>query len=177
MCYWLITESRKLISKTSVEHVTRDEMLASGTKQHIDTLNTKLEERLDGTNFMVDGVTGFDSAYLDDVNYDHENPGVVSDIGITPTDEDYGDMIMGKRTEADDEEAVEKYLNVELILDVGLANDQRGRVTKRSRGLDGEAVGRAHANQLFDTKEYDIEFADGLVDEYTANAIAEKMFT
>ena len=34
MWYWLITESGKLISKTSVEHVTRDDMLASGTKQN-----------------------------------------------------------------------------------------------------------------------------------------------
>ena len=72
---------------------------------------------------------------------------------------------------------MDKYLNVELLLDVGLAKERQGRVTKRSRGLDGEAVGRAHANQLFDTKEYDIEFTDGLVDKYTANAIAENMFT
>ena len=43
MCYWLITESGKLISKTSLEHVTRNYMLASGTKQQIDTFNTKLE--------------------------------------------------------------------------------------------------------------------------------------
>ena len=43
MCYWLITESGKLISKTSVEHVTRYDMLASGNKQQIDIFNTKLE--------------------------------------------------------------------------------------------------------------------------------------
>ena len=79
MCYWLIKESGKLISKTLMEHVTRDDMLASGTKQHIDTFNTNLEERLVDTNFMVDGVAGFDSAYLNDINYNHENPGVVSD--------------------------------------------------------------------------------------------------
>ena len=70
-------------------------MLASGTKQHIDKFNTKLEKRLDGTNFMVEGVAGFDSAYLDDVNANHENPGVVSDRDITPTDEDYGEIITG----------------------------------------------------------------------------------
>ena len=46
-------------------------MLASGTKQHIDTFNAKLEQRLDNTNFMVDGVAGFDSAYLDAVNDNH----------------------------------------------------------------------------------------------------------
>ena len=62
MCYWLITESKNLISKTLVEHVTRDDMLASGTKQQIDIFNMKLAERLDDTSFMVDGVSGFDSA-------------------------------------------------------------------------------------------------------------------
>ena len=43
MCYWLIIESGKLISKQSVEHVTRNYMLASGTKQQIDIFNTNLE--------------------------------------------------------------------------------------------------------------------------------------
>ena len=53
MCYWLITESGKLISKTSVDHVTRDDMLESGTKHQIDTFNTKLEERLDNKNLLL----------------------------------------------------------------------------------------------------------------------------
>ena len=44
----------------SVEHVTRNDMIASGTNQQIDIFNTKLEEYLDGTSFMVDGVAGFD---------------------------------------------------------------------------------------------------------------------
>ena len=61
----------------------------------------------------------------------------------------------------DDEEALYKYLNVELLLDVGSANERRGRVAKRLQGLDGEAVGRAHANPLFDTREYDIDFTFG----------------
>ena len=52
-------------------------MLASVTKQKIDIFNTKLEKRLDDTSLMVDGVAGFDSAYLDDIKDDQENPGVV----------------------------------------------------------------------------------------------------
>ena len=55
-------------------------------------------------------------------------------------------MITSEKPEADDEEAVDKYLIVELILYVGSANERRGLVSKCSRGLDGEAVGRAHAN-------------------------------
>ena len=79
MCYWLITESGKLISRNSVEHVTRDDMLASGTNQQIYIFNTKREKRLDDTSFMVDSVAGFDSAYTDDIKDDQENPDVVSD--------------------------------------------------------------------------------------------------
>ena len=62
------------------------------------------------------------------------------DRGITPTDEDYGDMITGERPEADDEEKVHKYLNVEIILDVGLENERQGRVDKRSRELEARRL-------------------------------------
>ena len=61
-------------------------------------------------------------------------------------------MITGEKPEADDEEVVDKYLNVELILDVGLASERQGRGDKRLQELDGEAVGHAHANPFFDTR-------------------------
>ena len=114
---------------------------------------------------MVDDVAGFGSAYLDDIKDNQENPGVVLDRDITPTDQDDGEIIKGEQPEADDEEAVDKYLNVELIFDVNLANERQERVAKCSWGLDGEAVGRAHANPLFDTRQYDIDFTDGSVDK------------
>ena len=55
-------------------------------------------------------------------------------------------MLAEGRPEADDEEAVDKYLNAELFLDLGTNNERRGRVCKRLRGLDGEPIGRAHPN-------------------------------
>ena len=57
-----------------------------------------------------------------------------------------------------------------------MANEWRGCVAERSRGLDGEALGRAQANPFFDTRDYDIKFTDGSVDKYTANVIAENIF-
>ena len=39
-------------------------------------------------------------------------------------------MIMGEQPEVDDEEAADKYLNVELILDVGEADKRRVHVAK-----------------------------------------------
>jgi hypothetical protein len=80
------------------------------------------------------------------------------------------------RPDEDDEEAVDNYLNVELIMNMGTNDKRRGRVVKRSRGLDSKPIGRAHANPLFDTREYEIEFNDGSHEKYQANVIAENMF-
>ena len=52
--------------------------------------------------------------YLDD----EDDPDQRTNV---PTDEEYGDMLFEPRPEEDDEEAVDKSLNMELILD--LAND------------------------------------------------------
>jgi hypothetical protein len=79
----------------------------------------------------------------------------------TPTTEDYGDMHTDDQPDDDNEEAVDNYLNVELIMNMGTNDERWGRVVKRSRALDSEPIVRAHANPLFNTREYKIEFNDG----------------
>jgi hypothetical protein len=49
-------------------------------------------------------------------------------------------------------------------------------VIKRAKGISGEAVGRAHANPFFDTREYEVEFTDGTIEQYAVNVIAENMY-
>ena len=175
LCYWLITESGQLISKTSVEHVVRDDYLQEDTKRKISEFNEKIESRLDDANFMIEGDGNSTMMYLEDID-DDDNPGIASQQGLTPSKSEYDDMNIEERPEGDDEQAIDKYLNAELILDVGTNGERRGRVVKRSRGLDGSPIGRAHTNPLFDTREYDIEFTDGSIEKYTANVIAENMF-
>jgi hypothetical protein len=176
LSYWLVTESGKIISKTSVEHVTRDDYLQTDKKSEIDEFNRRLEESLDDANFVVEGEGEFDSRYLDDID-DDVNPGVTREEDKhTPSAEDYGDMHTDERLEDDDKEAVDKYLNVELVMNIGTKDERRGCVIKRLRGFDGEPIGCAHANPLFDTREYEIKFTDGTHEKYQANIIAETMF-
>ena len=85
-------------------------------------------------------------------------------------------MLTDDRLEADDEVMIDEYWTCELIIDVGSGNEQKGRVTKRSRGHDGKPIGVAHNNPLFDTREYDVEFTDGSIEKYATNIIAENMF-
>ena len=85
-------------------------------------------------------------------------------------------MLTDDRPEADDEESIDKYFTCDLIMDVCSGNEQKGRVTKRSRGHGGEPIGVAQNNPLFDTREYDIEFTYSSIEKYAANIITENMF-
>jgi hypothetical protein len=51
------------------------------------------------------------------------------------------------------------------------------KVTGRKRGLEVVARMKASANPILDTRTYNIEFPDGRSEEYTANVIANNMYT
>ena len=97
--------------------------------------------------------------------------------GVTPDDEEYGDMLQDPLPDLDDigVEELDRYIGTQVELLSGDSTIQ-GTVVKRSRGHDGRLIGRAHANPLFDTREYEIRYTDGTVDTLTANTIAENMF-
>ena len=44
MCYWLVTDTGKLVSKTSVEDVTRDDDLKPDIESRVDDFNKKFTE-------------------------------------------------------------------------------------------------------------------------------------
>ena len=85
-------------------------------------------------------------------------------------------MIVPDLIDEEDDGLFDKYLNAELMFDVGTGEERRGRVTKRAKSASGEAIGKAHANPLFDTRQYVVEFTDGTVENYFANVIAENIY-
>ena len=79
--------------------------------------------------------------YLEDIE-DDNHLGIchANDLN-TPTATEYDDMHTDDRPDDDDEEAVNKYLNVELIMDIGTNDERCGCVVKCLWGLDGEPIG------------------------------------
>jgi hypothetical protein len=94
---------------------------------------------------------GIDLKMLEDL--DDDSTGAIVEDGITPMEEEYDGMIVEEHPEADDEEAVERYLNMELRMGAGTDDERWGQVIKRAKGIGGEPVGHAHANPFFDTRE------------------------
>ena len=167
MCYCLISETGKLVSKTLVEYVTRYDNMKSYIDSRVDDSNKNLIKWLDDGNFQgnsyVDGEFHFilqdeDIRKILGFNY----PG-----SVTPTEEKYNDTIVEGLTN-DKNGVIYKYLNMNLIFDVFMNDKPCRTVVKRSRGIYGRAIDCSYTNPLFYTCEYEIDFTDGTQNKYTA---------
>ena len=134
----------------------------------IEKVDEAIADRLKEEGFLT-GDAGDMSFFLQDEDADYG--GVANTTDQIPTElDEYGDMITPDVPEADDVtiDIMDMYLSVELIMDVGSGNERKGRVLQRAKGSTGEPIGRAHANPLFDTREYVVEFTDGTTENYFA---------
>jgi hypothetical protein len=50
-------------------------------------------------------------------------------------------------------------------------------VKRRKHDNNGNPIGLRHSNPILDTREYEVEFPDGSIDVFTANTIAEAMYS
>jgi hypothetical protein len=75
----------------------------------------------------------------------------------------------------DDVDTYDQYVGAHVRVPIGY-EIRSGKVVRRKRELDGTARGRANANSMLDTRNYEIEFPDGRSDEYTANVIPQNMY-
>jgi hypothetical protein len=76
----------------------------------------------------------------------------------------------------DDVDTYNQYVGAHVRVPIG-DEINFGKVLRRKRDLDGTVRGRANANSILDTRIYEIEYPDGRSDEYTANVIADNMYS
>ena len=114
-------------------------------------------------------------------------------LGPEPSDGDFEDELRDSNTpsfppyedtdvdptvipDRDEYPDFEKYIGAEVLLPKE-GELQTAKVKARKKDHDGEPIGRSHTNPMFDTRCYIVEFADGIEKEYTANLIAENMYS
>ena len=133
MCYWLITESDQIISKSSVQHVIKDDFLNPIVKEAIEKINKKLVERLNYSKHHVELPEGAEIYRLPDVPLPDDLEYDGRDECNIPHGDEHGDMLVDERPNDDEEEMIDKYLGMEFIMDVGTNNERGARVVKRAR--------------------------------------------
>jgi hypothetical protein len=73
-------------------------------------------------------------------------------------------------------EAYDEYLTAEVLLP-NMGDMTKAKVIARKRDADGNPIGWCNANPILDTQEYKVQFPDGATDVFTANIIAENMYS
>ena len=171
LCYWVLTKSGKVIARTTVQHVTKEDQEKEDIREKTRNFRLIVAERLDDTNFKDDGDGR--PGYLEDVEDDEEE---WRRRGLVPSDEDYGQMIEEQTPDADDMGSqYDEYVGAQIRMDIGGEN-MVGTVTKRQKGLDGKPIGKKHKNPLFDSRTYEVKFPGGLIHEFTANIVAANLY-
>ena len=168
MCFYVVNRKGEVLSRTTVQHPTAEEMKSGDVKKQFEAMNKGIEERLNDANF-VNEAPGM--LYEEDIEdeFGEVDEGIDNPLPVDPS------ALAGDVEE--DPNTFDEYLGAELILDAGPEGSPlRGRVIKRAKGEDGNPIGTAHGNPLLDTRRYEVEF-NGIPHEYTANQIAENLFS
>ena len=166
LCYWILKENGEVLARTTVQHLTKEDSLRPEVQDSIRAYHMKLHDRLNIIETCVDG-NAFVTYVLDDIPDD----GVADDLFNETMDLD------DELADNNNEDTYDSYVNAELLLPDKDGESRLGKVLKRVKGDDGTPIGTPNQNPLLDTSEYLVQLSDGSVQRYTANLIAENLFS
>jgi len=163
MCFWILTDNATVISRTSVQAVSKDELNMTLIHNRINEFDQRIDVKI-GNNIP--------SANL---------PKQANRCYIFDEEEDECTEPYQKEFEKEDDDKIsntnyDKLLSAEVSLNTDEHQIKLGRVTGYKRDNEGKLVGQYHSNPLMNTRLYEVTFSDGSVQDYTANKIAEAIF-
>ena len=158
MTYWILTAKCTIIARSSVKQLQdyekRDPLIIAQQERftvHLPENRRRLTKS--------DGDSPFESVDLEELPLEEE-----AQVYTTPEMDEYTP------------DSYDEYLSALVTFPVGDQN-LRGEVIRRRRDMNGRSIGVRHSNPILDTREYDVVFPDGTTQAYSANTIAEKLYS
>ena len=168
MCYWILNQRGKVVSRSTVQPIPALELSLPETKETLNAFDLAIAHHLKCENRKYQGDKPNPEDWADmleeDEDFRKEFQHIYNDDSI-PEEENYTPEV------ADD-----TYLNMEVALPRDDEGPTFAKVTKRLRDANGIPIGTANNNPILDTRLYEVEFLDGHKASLSANAIAENMF-
>ena len=163
LCYSLIDVKGSVLSRTSVQHVTAQDLKSDDIKRQFDQLDTGLKACLNDENFVATGAP--DMLYEEDFEDDDIDCPEPHDLDATA-----GDI-------EEDSHVYDEYLGAKLYFKIGRdGSPRKGTVKKRLKGEDGRPIGRGHHKPFLVTLWYENEIKR-IPHEDATNAIAENLYS
>jgi len=166
MCYWLLSDKGKPMVRSTVQLIPQATLMTTEMQEKVKALDQIIEEKLGGPP-IIDSIYKYDQDEVPDQDIpDYITPEYVpveADIQMPEADEW-------------DVEAFDKYIAAEIRLPKN-GEEVLGKVVGRKRDHDGNPIGKANTNPILDTRLYQVVFPDGETAEYSANIIAECIYS
>ena len=168
LCYWILPASGRVLARTTVQHVTIEEMATDDTKQKMEEFNHTLSRVVGDDSCVFDG-----DGFYNFVNSDLPDPYDLSadDPNRLPDIDEVVDQ-------ADAEKAADTYhsfVGAEVIVPDASGNRRMAKVLRRVR--DAMTTDETPTNVFNDRSVFEVQFPDGTVDRLGANVIAENIFS
>jgi hypothetical protein len=161
MNYYVLPPSGIPLVHSSVQTITPEECLIDAVRDKLKELDAAIRSKYPTKN--PDNVPDY---------FSHEQDQEYSTPCFDPVEEDI--------PEADDwdPESYDKYISAQIFIPKsGTDHDVLGTVIGRKRDIHGNPIARAHSNPILDTRVYQVELPDGHVEEFSANKIAECIYS
>ena len=181
MSYFILSQTGKVVSRTTVQCITTLELQTSEVQQFVKEYDEKVSTVMkDDQNVLaIDNIE--QNHLLEDPDLWEEFHKSLSNEDIPEADEANG--LKGTDDVPYDQEPTpdtvgDTYLSAELAIPRhGYEYPQYAKVIKRRKDQEGNPVGIANNNPILDTREYVVEFMDGHEETMAANLIAEHLFS
>jgi len=166
MCYWILSKNAEPIVRSTIQAIPEDELTTEDFKTQVQLLDDKISSKF-GEPPSEDSIHTYN---LDNPN-DEEGPEHITPEYV-PVDPEC------KIPDADqwEPESYDQYIAAEVRLPKD-GNKVIGTVVARKRDHDVNPVGCSHPNPILDTRVYQVTFPDGNSAEYSANMIAECLYS
>jgi hypothetical protein len=159
MCYWVLPKSGIPIARSTVQEIPKEYHSTDVFKEELKRLDTILYEKIGAP------IKDEESSY--DINVPIEE---------TPVYKPWEPESSMPEADEWEPESFDKYISAQVILP-SQDGQLLGTVTARKKDIHGNPIGVSHPNPILDTRIYEVNFPDGHTAEYSANVIAECLYS
>jgi len=174
----ILTPKATQVNRTSVFRVTAEEARSEQFHKLSADFEASLKERLKkGYKPLEESEELFDGSDASDVHWE-KSPTYDPYKDDGPQHPDKTKKAMPELEAADEiqHEAYDRYITARVCVPKG-GELSYGTVMNRKRKIDGGRQGPSNANPILDTSVYEVEFDDGSTEAYSANIIAEHIYS
>ena len=174
ICYWILSEKGKVLSRTTVQNITPEEQGDLDFQERIRDYHGSLEDAL-GSEELGTSLDGYDF-FIDD-NEEGIYKGDPNKEGYQgPPDYPEIDEIIYNSDEERSTISYDQYIGAGFLIPDRKGERLMEKVEKCVR-YDDTSTGEGNYNTMHDKSLYEVEYPDGTTEQLAANIISENMLS